>query len=172
MLTDSCPPGHRNPAASPVTAQMPRRSRRKRGYQSVFISYGQEDSAFVGRLWRTLRQAGVDCWLAPHSLHIGENVREAIDVAIRSHDVFLVILSAHSLASRWVAKEVFTAFEEEQERNADMICGIRLDDTVFHCKNGWAADIRRGRHMSDFSSRQDGMTYHSAVKKLLDDLKT
>src|SRR5271156_4907441 len=118
MLTDSCPPGHRNPAASPVTAQMPRRSRRKRGYQSVFISYGQEDSAFVGRLWRTLRQAGVDCWLAPHSLHIGENVREAIDVAIRSHDVFLVILSAHSLASRWVAKEVFTAFEEEQERNA------------------------------------------------------
>jgi len=170
MSIDFRPSAHRNPSTNHAAASIGSRNRRKRVH-SVFISYAQEDAAFVGRLWRTLTQAGVECWLAPQSLHIGDNVREAIDVAIRSHDVFLVILSAESLASRWVAKEVFTAFEEEQERDADMICGIRLDGAVLNCRNGWAADIRRGRHMSDFSGWQQETAYQAAVKRLLEDLK-
>ena len=57
------------------------------------------------------------CWFAPEDLKIGDEFRQAIDQAIRIYDKLLLVLSEHSVNSRWVQKEVETAFDEENREN-------------------------------------------------------
>ena len=50
-------------------------------------------------------------------MKVGDRIRPRIDESIRLHDKLLLVLSEHSIASRWVQKEVETAFEQEQQHN-------------------------------------------------------
>ena len=81
-------------------------------YYSCFISYSSKDQAFAERLYADLQSKGVRCWFAPHDMRIGDEIRPRIDESIRVHDKLLLVLSASSLASTWVKKEVETAFEK------------------------------------------------------------
>ena len=65
---------------------------------------------------------------------------------IRVHDKLLLVLSEFSLASTWVKKEVETAFEKETQQNKLVLFPVRLDETVMHTQEAWAADIRRMRY--------------------------
>ncbi len=40
-------------------------------YSTCFISYSNKDKEFAERLYADLKQKGVRCWFAPHSLKIG-----------------------------------------------------------------------------------------------------
>ena len=68
--------------------------------------------------------------------------------SIHVHDRLLLILSEHSIKSRWVQKEVETAFEKEEKGNRLVLFPIRLDDVVMQSDVGWAADIRRQEAIS------------------------
>jgi TIR domain len=48
-------------------------------------------------------------------MKIGDEFRSRIDASIPLHDRLLLILSVHSIKSRWVQKEVGTAFEKEEK---------------------------------------------------------
>ena len=108
-------------------------------YDSLFISYASRDQAFAERLYADLQNKGVRCWYAPEDMKIGDEFRSRIDASIHLHDRLLLILSAHSLKSRWVQKEVETAFEKEEKDNRLVLFPIRLDDTVMQMDVGWAA---------------------------------
>jgi hypothetical protein len=82
-----------------------------------------------------------------------------------------LILSKDSVASRWVQKEVETAFEKERNGKALALFPIRIDDSVMKTDNAWAADIRRMRHIGDFTKWKIHGAYHLALKRLLRDLK-
>jgi len=140
-------------------------------YYSCFISYSSKDQAFAERLYADLQSKGVRCWFAPHDMRIGDEIRPRIDESIRVHDKLLLVLSASSLASTWVKKEVETAFEKEAQQHKLVLFPIRLDDTVLHTPQAWATDIRRMRHIGDFTHWKEHDEYQKAFTRLLRDLQ-
>ncbi|MBI4798581.1 MAG: toll/interleukin-1 receptor domain-containing protein [Desulfarculus sp.] len=142
-------------------------------YYSCFISYSSKDEDFAKRLHADLQAANVRCWFAPHDMAIGDKIRERIDESIRIYDKLLLILSCDSIFSNWVEKEVETAFEQEQpnRKNRTVLFPIRLDDEVMDTNKAWAADIRRTRHIGDFTRWKDHDAYKAAFDRLLRDLK-
>lgn len=140
-------------------------------YYTCFISYSSKDSNFAERLYADLQQKEIRCWFAPEDLKIGDKIRPRIDRSIHLHDKLLIILSQHSIASTWVEKEVETAFDREARENKLVLFPIRLDDAVKQCEQAWARDIRRMRHIGDFSRWKEHDEYQKAFTRLLRDLK-
>ncbi len=139
-------------------------------YYSCFISYAHQDEAFAQQLYDDLQRKKVQCWFAPEDMRIGAKMRVALDQGVLAHHKLLLILSEHSIASDWVEQEVETALEKEREDKGPVLFPIRLDDKVKETKLGWAAHIRRTRHIGDFSRWQDSDAYQASLKRLLRDL--
>lgn len=140
-------------------------------FYSCFISYSNKDESFAQRLYADLQAKGVRCFYAPEDLKIGSRFRDEIERSIHVHDKLLLALSSDSIQSRWVQTEVETAFEREQRENRSVLFPIRLDATVMETKQAWAAEIRRTRHIGDFSRWKDHGSYQKAFDRLMRDLK-
>jgi hypothetical protein len=140
-------------------------------YYSCFISYSSRDEALAQRLHADLRNKGVRCWFAPEDMKIGDEFRTRIDKSIQVYDRLLLILSESSVKSRWVQKEVETAFEKEENEHRIVLFPLRIDEAVMQSTVGWAADIRRQRHIGDFRQWKDRDAYQKAFTRLLRDLK-
>ena len=140
-------------------------------FYSCFISYSSKDQEFAKRLYNDLQSEGVRCWFAPEDIKIGDKFRLRIDESIRVYDKLLLVLSEHSVSSQWVEKEVETAMEREREQNKTMLFPVRLDNSVNEIKMGWPADVRRTRHVGDFTRWKDHDSYREAFDRLLRDLK-
>jgi hypothetical protein len=140
-------------------------------FHSCFISYSSNDEEFARRLYNDLLREGVKCFFAPEDLKIGERFRVRIDEAVRVHDKLLLILSEDSVSSQWVEKEVETAFEKEEEQKKTVLFPVRLDDAVMEEKTGWAADVRKSRHIGDFRDWKNHDSYKQAFERLMRDLK-
>jgi hypothetical protein len=140
-------------------------------YYSCFISYSSQDDTLAQRLHTDLQAKGVRCWFAPEDMKIGDEFRSRIDESIQVYDRLLLILSEASVKSRWVQKEVETAFEKEGKENRTVLFPIRIDEVVMQSAVGWAADIRRQRHIGDFRRWKDHDAYQHAFRRLLRDLK-
>jgi uncharacterized protein YjbI with pentapeptide repeats len=140
-------------------------------FYSCFISYSTKDQKFADRLHADLQNKGVRCWFAPHDMQIGDPIRSRIDEVIRVHERLLLVLSKHSISSDWVEKEVETAFEQERRGKKTVLFPVRLDNTILKCETGWPADIRRTRHIGDFTRWKDHDAYQKVLDRLLRDLK-
>jgi uncharacterized protein YjbI with pentapeptide repeats len=140
-------------------------------FYSYFISYSSKDNTFAEHLHADLQQKGVRCWFAPEDMKIGDKMRHRIDESIRIHDKLLLILSENSLSSVWVESEVEKAFEEERQRKQTVLFPVRLDEVVMETNQPWASEIRRTRHIGDFSRWKDHDAYQQAFERLLRDLK-
>ncbi len=141
-------------------------------YYSCFISYAHQDDDFAQRLYADLQSKGVRCWFAPRDMKIGAKIRYTIDESIRIHDKLLLVLSKHSVASEWVEHEVEHALGLEQERDEPILFPVRLDEAVMESNSGWSGNIKRGRHIGNFTEWADQDVYQQAFNQLLQDLKT
>ena len=141
-------------------------------FYSCFISYSSQDQVFASRLHNDLQAAGVRCWFAPEKMKIGSKIRYAIDQAIHLQDQLLLILSKHSVQSPWVEQEVETALEKERQEHRTVLLPIRIDQAVMNERAGWAAHLRRTRHIGDFSQWTEPALYREAFEHLLRDLQT
>ncbi len=140
-------------------------------YCSCFISYSHKDDDFAKRLHNDLQAKGVRCWFAPHDMKIGDKIRSTIDDSILFHDKLLLILSKHSVQSDWVEHEVEHALHLEGERKKNSLFPVRIDDAVMVSKMGWAGNVKRLRHIGDFTQWKQHDAYQSAFDRLLQDLK-
>jgi hypothetical protein len=140
-------------------------------FYSCFISYSTRDQEFADRLYADMQAKGVRCWFAPEELKIGDRFRDRIDESIRLHDKLLIVLSERSIASAWVRREVEAAFEREDRQKSMVLFPVQIDDSVMNTNEAWAADIRRTRHIGDFSRWKDHDFYRKAFERLLRDLK-
>lgn len=138
--------------------------------QSCFISYSSKDERFTTRLYGDLQESRVPCFYAPKDLKIGSIIRDSIENAVHLNDRLLIILSENSISSTWVEHEVEAALERERTENRTVLFPIRLDDAVMSSKKGWAANLRRQRHIGDFRRWEDRREYSSSFQKLLSDL--
>ncbi len=73
---------------------------------NVFISYAEEDKNKVSRLAETLRHGGGRDWRYVYDLHGAQDWRAEIQYNIDHCEVFLFVISEHSLASDWCIKEL------------------------------------------------------------------
>ena len=141
-------------------------------FYSCFISYASEDHAFAERLYDDLQNKGVRCWFAPEDMKIGDPIRDTIDQQIRLREKLLLVLSSASLASVWVEDEVEAALEEERTSpdRRTVLVPIKIDHTVEETDRAWARQIKRKRHIGDFTSWKDDDAYQKALARLLRDL--
>ena len=140
-------------------------------YYSCFISYSSKDQDFAERLYADLQTEGVRCWFAPEDMKIGDRIRPRIDESIHIYDKLLLVLSEHSVASKWVEFEVEAAMDKEQSGKPPVLFPVRLDRAVMDSTTAWAAHIKRTRNIGDFSQWKDHDAYQKAFARLLRDLK-
>ena len=141
-------------------------------FYSCFISYSSKDDAFTAELHTKLQAQHVRCWKDSEELRIGDRFQEEIERAIKLYDKLLVVLSANSVNSQWVEREVQAALEREQRQGSTVLFPVRLDDAVMDCPRAWAADIRRTRHIGDFRNWKDHDSFQKSLDRLLRDLKS
>ncbi len=146
-------------------------SRQPVQYYTCFISYSSHDQDFAEHLYSNLQGKGIRCWFAPEHMEIGDKIRSRIEESIRLYDKLVLVLSEHSITSNWVAYEVERALSKEPEGIPNVLYPIRLDNTVMQSKAGWADDIRRTRHIGDFTHWKNHDDYKKAFNRLLRALK-
>ncbi len=105
-------------------------------------------------------------------MKIGDKFRTRIEESIRLYDKLMVILTEHSIASRWVEEEVEAALEKEHKSGKTVLFPIQLDDAVMDTDQAWAASLRRTRHIGDFRNWKDHDAFKNAFERLLRDLKS
>jgi len=71
----------------------------------VFISYSRKDLAFVKRLAKDLKDAGLEVWYDLSGLEVGQRWGNEIQKAIRKSQYFMAVMSPNSVDSEWVERE-------------------------------------------------------------------
>jgi len=140
-------------------------------FYSCFISYSSKDDDFAKRLHADLQAQKVRCWFAPEDLRIGDKFQEKIEESIRWYDKLLLALSGNSIESEWVEQEVQAALEKEHKSSKLVLFPVRLDEAVMETSKAWAANLRRTRHIGDFTRWKDHDAYQRSFQRLLRDLK-
>ena len=91
----------------------------------VFISHSSQDRAIGEAACAALEKCGYRCWIAPRDILPGDDYGEAIVDGIRASRIFLLVVSAHSVASPQVRRET------ERAANAGLpIVPFRIEDVL------------------------------------------
>lgn len=148
-------------------------------FYSCFISYSSKDEDFARRLYSRMRDEHLRVWFAPEEMKGGQQLHEQIDRAIQIHDRLLIVLSEHSLKSKWVETEMRRARRTEKEENRRKLFPIRLVD--FETIQRWecfdadtgedlAVEVRK-YFVPDFSNWKDHDSFEAGFARLLRDLR-
>src|ERR1700733_6273754 len=89
----------------------------------VFVSYASGDAAVASALVEALERHGVACWIAPRDVKAGALYAEAIIRAISDAKALILVLSANSVASAHVGKEVERASSKRRP-----VIALRIDE--------------------------------------------
>lgn len=95
---------------------------------SVFLSHTTEDKPFVRRLAGRLREHGVRVWLDEAELKAGQSLLDSIGAAIDEMRFLIVVLSHHSIASKWVLEELKVALTREFAEREVVVIPILAED--------------------------------------------
>jgi adenylate cyclase len=91
----------------------------------IFISYSRKDSERALSLAERLRGEGMSVWIDQQGIEAAKTWSEEIVNAIESSKAFVLLLSAHSVESINVARELSLAFESERP-----LVPIAIDDVA------------------------------------------
>jgi hypothetical protein len=81
----------------------------------VFISYSHSDTAFAGKLTKSLEQAGYEVWLDRTDIQTGTRWDDEIIKGLNSSEIFLVLLSNKATASQNVKDEIGYALDHGKQ---------------------------------------------------------
>jgi hypothetical protein len=94
----------------------------------VFLSHSSQDKKFVERLAHDLIVRGVQVWYSEWEIRVGDSLVQKISDGIDSSGWLLVVLSAASVQSEWVRRELSAGFMLELERRSVFVLPARIDD--------------------------------------------
>jgi hypothetical protein len=89
------------PPKSPIESKKP--------VTQVFISYSHKNKKFVNRLTIDLEKTGTSVWLDEKKIKVGDLISKKIEDGISKCDFFCLVISKHSVNSKWVEREYRTA---------------------------------------------------------------
>jgi len=148
-------------------------------FNSCFISYSSKDEEFAKRLHSDLQKVGIRCWFAPEDMKGGKKTYDQINTAIRIHEKLLLLISASSMKSAWVATEIKRARDYEQRENRHIFFPISIVPyneikqwELFDSDSGSdLAEELRSYHIPDFCLWNNQENYQLAFSKLIEALK-
>jgi hypothetical protein len=120
---------------------------------SVFISYSHKDAAFVDRLAVALIEKNIKVWKDNWKTLAGDSFVKKIQAGIEGASHFCLVLSKHSMESKWVEKEIEQALLQESKGDKIVILPIRIDDCT-------VPDSLSDRLYDDFQSDFDAGVKH------------
>ena len=85
--------------------------------RDVFLSHASLDNAQARQLRDLLVAHGVPVWFSPHHIKGAELWQDEIGEALARCNWFIVILSPHSIKSKWVKRELQYALDESRYDN-------------------------------------------------------
>ena len=97
---------------------------------AVFLSYSTKDEDFARELEADLRQAGVKTFLAPLAIKPASSWPDEIWQAIRRCRVFVVIVTAEAIKSKWCLLEIGAALGLKKPIVAVLRHSARLPDVL------------------------------------------
>jgi hypothetical protein len=122
--------------------------------RSIFLSYGEQDEAFVKHLEAALRQHGVATSLLTRETIPDEKIHRTMHERVKPYDRVILICSRSSLDHSGVQDEIKeTLAQEERDGDASYLIPIALDDYMFA---GWSppdprtAQVIRDRVVANF----------------------
>ena len=98
------------------------------GPPSIFMSHSHVDKPFARRLSADLGALGAHVWLDEAELKVGDSLFEKIEGALDQVDHLAVIMSPHSVGSRWVRDELRQALHSCISGRDIVILPILLED--------------------------------------------
>lgn len=87
----------------------------------AFISYSSKDAAVAHQLAAELERDGIPVWIDNKNIKPGESIIDSISTAIESSDYLIIIVSGHSVQSRWVHNELDLALTISMEKEFPVI---------------------------------------------------
>ena len=90
----------------------------------VFISYSTADKQIADAICHYLEERGIRCWIAPRDI-LTEDWASSIMDGLRRSQVFVVVISQHSIDSGEVTKEV-----TEATRTCDYLLPFKVDEEM------------------------------------------
>jgi len=146
---------------------------------SCYISYSHGDEDFAKRLYSRLRDERLRAWYAPEDIKSDRKTHAQIDEAIRIRAKLLLVLSEQSMASPWVASEIYHARHREARDGRRILFPVSLvsweDIRQWKCVDAdtgkdLGQEIRE-YFIPDLSNWKDRDAFEAGVQRLLHDLK-
>ncbi len=126
-------------------------------HKHIFISYKSEEYDIAAKTVEILKENGINCWMAPHSIPAGSDYGAEIPAAIADCAAFVVILSDVAQKSRWIPKEIDAAI------NADkVIIPFHIDQ----CPIGAAFNFRISNNQRIEAFNRMTQAYGELVERL------
>jgi TatD DNase family protein len=98
------------------------------GGPGVFISHSWEDQAVARRLAADLSHYGARVWIDEAEILVGDSLIEKIRQGIDDMDYVAALISKASVSSRWVAKELDIAMNQEIDGKRVKVLPLLLED--------------------------------------------
>lgn len=95
---------------------------------SVFLSHSSKDRELVFPLYMDLEKIGIKVWFDEVEMEPGDLLVDRIGSGLRSSMNLAVALSANSVNSKWVQKEVSIALTRQLAGSNVKVIPMRLDD--------------------------------------------
>ncbi|HTA98137.1 MAG TPA: toll/interleukin-1 receptor domain-containing protein [Solirubrobacteraceae bacterium] len=94
----------------------------------LFLSHSSTDKPFVTKLAIDLVNRGMPVWFDTWEMDTGDSLQARIYDGIGDSDLIVVVLSASSVGSSWVRKELTAALTLEDRRGKTLVVPIRISD--------------------------------------------
>ena len=144
---------YRNQAFDTLNKIMMHKPVKVRHSNKIFLCHSSKDKDFVKSLALKLRQNNVDVWLDEWEMLPGDSLITKIQNGIDESSWFGVILSPHSVASKWCTKELNTAISKELEKNNVFVIPILKEvcDFPIFLKEKMYADLTKSNYEKGFN---------------------
>jgi hypothetical protein len=120
--------------------------------KKIFLCHSSSDKIFVDRLAFDLEKVNVGVWYDKWEIRVGDSLIEKIQDGLESHDYLAIILSAESVISEWVKKELHSALIKEIAEKKIVVLPCLIQDCSI-------PPFLREKKYADFrKSYEDGFT--------------
>ena len=104
----------------------------------IFISYSRKDIAFARLIYQSLQDSGLDTWIDWEGIPVGEQWWTEIRQAIENSNVFMFIISQHSVGSAVCKDEINIALQ-----NNKRVIPIIIDQLAADSINEFIPDLTK-----------------------------
>ncbi|WP_036300473.1 toll/interleukin-1 receptor domain-containing protein [Methylotenera sp. L2L1] len=123
---------------------------------TIFLSHSHADKPFARRLAADLRKAGHAVWIDEAEINIGDSLIEKIREGLDQVDFVAAIITAASVTSKWVTRELDIASNREIEENRIVVLPLLVEYVEL-------PGFLKGKFYGDFTD----MSHYDEVFELL-----